>query len=287
MKRVLPLLLIALLASVAVPASAQSFDLLSPIGSPVLRDLSSDLASFTWTPLAGATSYELSVFKISNNTRFGLVFTGTVASGNCSLTTCVYVPSGADYNDIDRGSYAWTVVADTPGGDVEPGNAPGYFAYDDQPIALMQNSGFESGSLTPWIGSGLAGDKLKNTGGTGDGWGFKFKGSAAEKSKLKQTQNVLKYGIDQNDQITFSVDYRAPKDTVDAVFMAKIIYTAASGLQKDKVTMNATQHADYTTASTNIAPNGPVQQVQVQVKHRSPNGKLFVDNVQLVVPVVP
>jgi hypothetical protein len=287
MKRVLPFLLIALVASVAFPATAQSFSLTSPTGSPVLRDLGSDLTAFSWTPLAGATSYELSLFKISNNTRFGLVFTGTVNSGECSQTQCLYVPTGGNYSSIDRGGYAWTVIASTPGGDVEAGNAPAYFSFDDEDIQLVENPGFQSGELTPWVASGLTGDKLKDDKGNGGGWAFLFKGSAGENAKLKQTQNVAKYGIDASDMLQLSVDYRATSGTVDAKFVAKIIYTAASGLPKDKVSLIASQHSDYTTAQQSAAPVGPVQQVQVQIKHKSPGGKLFVDNVHLTLLAVP
>lgn len=288
MKRIVITLVVAMLAIIVMPAAAQSFELTSPADELLVRDLSNDLDGFSWTPLAGATDYMLNVFRVSNNTReFGLIFTGTVNPASCSPTECVYVPTGPQYDSITRGSYAWTVVADTSGGSQEPGNAPFYFSYEDQPVALLQNTGFQSGALSPWVGKNLSGDKLKDNKGVGGGWGFQFKGSSTEKSKLKQKQNVAVYHIGSSDVIQFSADYIATSALIDGEFKIKIFYTPESGLAKDKISLFATQNTNFVNITQNVFPDGPVQFVGVDIKHKSPNGKFIVDNVSLTLLAVP
>jgi hypothetical protein len=281
-------MVLAALILVFVPAAhAQSFALVSPTGDTLVRELATDLASFQWTPLAGATNYTLSVFQVSNNPRdLGTAFTQSVGTGACSATLCVYAPTGPQLAAIDRGELAWTVVAATPGGDVEAHNAPNFFSYEPNDIALLANPGFETGVLDPWKPSGLAGDKLQATGGNGGTYGFRFKGSSTENASLKQTVNVAYYNIGAGDSLFFTADYKATSAGVQGKFQVKIDYVD-SGLADDKVALNASQNPSYVTTSTTIFPDGLVKKFVVTIKHTSPGGKFTVDNIWLVLNGIP
>ena len=283
MKRASILLLVFGLLIVAVtPAFAQSFNLVGPTGSRLIRDVETDLVAFEWQPVLGATDYDLSLFKVSTNTRtpIGTVFTANVLEASCTLTECSYTPTAPQFAMIDTGEYAWTVIADLPSSDIEASNAPFYFSVNTAPIGLLSNPGFDAGTLASWKASGFAGDKLNPNRGNGGGWGLQFKGSAAENAKLTQQVKVGAYGINSDDQLLFSADYRAAKSTVKLQFMATIVYSG--GLSKDKIKLNAVASASYTTLSAPaFTPDGTVKKIKVDIVHKSPNGKLWVDNVQI------
>jgi hypothetical protein len=290
MKRASILLLVIGLLIVAVtPAFAQSFTLLGPTGNRLVRDVDSDLVAFVWQPVAGATDYDLSLFKVSTNPRaaIGTVFTVNVPTANCNATQCFYTPTGPQYANMDTGEYAWTVVADLPSSDIEASNGPLYFSVNTASIGLLANPSFETGTLAPWAGINLSGDKLKADKGVGGSWGFQFNGSSTENATLTQQVNVAYYGIDGNDQLGFSAQYRAPKSNVNLQFVATIVYSAASGLNKDKVKLTAVPNAAYTLASSSFTPDGPVKKVKVDIIHKSLGGKLWVDNVQVTLAGAP
>ena len=73
MKRASILFVVLGLLIVAVtPAFAQSSILITPNGTVLIRDVDTDLPHFAWQPVAGATDYELSLFKVSTNPRAAL-----------------------------------------------------------------------------------------------------------------------------------------------------------------------------------------------------------------------
>src|SRR5690606_15791136 len=122
MKRASILFLVFGLLIVAVtPAFAQSFTLVGPSGDRLIRDVDTDLPHFVWRTVAGATSYELSLFKVSTNPRaaIGTVFSLDLPLGYCNAEYCYYAPSGPQYATMDTGEYAWTVIASTASGDIE------------------------------------------------------------------------------------------------------------------------------------------------------------------------
>jgi hypothetical protein len=290
MKRASILFLVFGLLIVAVtPAFAQSFTLIGPNGNRLIRDADSDLVAFVWQPVAGATDYDLSLFKVSTNPRaaIGTVFTVNVPTASCNATECFYTPTGPQYATMDTGEYAWTVVADLPSSDIEASNGPLYFSVNTAAIGFLGNPNFETGTLAPWAGVNLSGDKLRTDKGVGGSWGFQFNGSATENSKLTQQKNVTYYGIDGNDQLGFTAEYRAPKSNVNLQFVATIVYTAGSGLPKDKVKLTAVANAAYTLASSPFTPDGPVKKVKVDIIHKSPSGKAWVDNVQVTLAGAP
>jgi hypothetical protein len=284
MKRASILFVVFGLLIVAVtPSFAQSFNLLGPSGNRLMRDVDADLGFFTWQPVAGATDYDLSLFKVSTNPRaaIGTVFTANILSSGCDAVACYYTPTGPQFATMDTGEYAWTVIADLPSSDIEASNAPFYFSVNTAPIGLLGNPTFETGSLAPWAGVNLTADKLKPDKGVGGGWGFQFAGSATENAKLTQQKNVVYYGIDGNDQLGFTADYRAPKSNINLQFVLTVVYTADTGLPKDKVKLPAVANVSFTQVSSLFTPDGPVKKVKVDVIHKSLSGKSWVDNIQV------
>lgn len=284
MKRASILFVVLGLLIVAVtPAFAQSFNLLGPNGNRLIRDVDSDLVAFVWQSVAGATDYDLSLFKVSTNPRatIGTVFTVNVPTANCNATECFYTPTGPQYATMDTGEYAWTVVADLPSSDIEASNGPLYFSVNTAAIGLLANPGFETGTLAPWVASNLSGDKLKAGKGVGGSWGIQFNGSSTENAKLTQQVNVAYYGIDGNDELVLSGSYRAPNSSVKLQFIATVVYSAASGLAKDKVKLTAVVNGTFTQISSPFTPDGPVKKVKVDIIHKSLSAKLWVDDVQV------
>lgn len=286
MKRVSILLFVfSVLALSAIPSLAQSFNLIGPDGSRLIRDVNTHLPAFEWEPVSGATSYALSLFKISTNPRaaIGTVFSINVLPANCT-TTCLYTPSGPQYAVLDTGEYAWTVIADLPSDDIEASNAPLFFSINTAPIALLGNPGFETGTLDPWRGVNLISDELKSDKGSGNSWGFQFKGGPGENAKLTQKVNVSYQNIDQNDVLQFSAEYRAPRATAQLNFVTTVVYTPESGLPKSKFTLSAMMQPNFTVLSAPFIPSGPVSKIKVDVVHQSLSGKLWVDNIQITLP---
>lgn len=286
MKRASILFVVLGLLIVAVtPAFAQSSILITPNGTVLIRDVDTDLPHFAWQPVAGATDYELSLFKVSTNPRaaLGTVFTVTATPANCNASACFYNPTGPQYATLDTGEYAWTVIASTPSGDVEAPNAPLFFSINTAPIALFANPNFETGVVAPWIGKNLTNDKLKAGKGSGGSWGFMFNGGAAENSKLQQAAAVTHLGIDSSDSLSYSAEYKATNGAVNLRFIMKVVYTAASGLPKDKVIVAAVPNAAFTPVSSGaFVPAGPVKKIKMEIVNQSPAGKVFVDNIQAV-----
>lgn len=291
MKRVSLLFLLALLAVVAPATFAQGFTLYQPTDAVLMRDLPTDFTLLQWTALPSATNYTVSLFQVSTNpganTRgIGTVFNRNVATSACGdagggLMICSYFPNGADYALMARGEFAWTVVATTGSGNVEASNAPFYFSYEPNPIALVPNANFEAATLDPWKLTNKTGDKLKAGVGTDGSTGFQFKGGAGENSQLKQKIAPNAYNIRLGDTLTFSADYTA-KGALNGRFIVTIKYKKAAGLNPTKVNIPVSVNPTFVNVSQNIAVQGPVKKLVVGAINNSTGGKWVIDNVQLV-----
>ena len=283
MKRILMLLLLTTLVISLVPAVyAQGFTLVSPSGITLIREKSTQLATFTWTPLVAATSYDISVFKVSTNPRdtpLGQVFSTNVAIGSCTGVICTYTTSGPQLALIDAGQYAWTVVANTSGSDVEASNGALLFNYNPGDIELLVNGNFDTAALTPWIANNLTNDTVKAAVGVGGTYAFEFKGGVNEAASIKQKVNVNYYGITIGDELQFGFTYKANSGAINGQVIAKIVYTPASGLPADTVTLTALANTNFFTASTAVFPDGPVKKIQVTVRHFTASGKFTVDDI--------
>jgi hypothetical protein len=111
--------------------------------------------------------------------------------------------------------------------------------------------------------------------------GFVFKGSSSENSSLTQTVSLGQYGIDNNDVLSFSGDYKATSNKISGRFLITVTYAKGLGLAKDKIPLPFSVSASFTTAAINIVPDGPVRKISVRVANQSTGGKLIVDNIQL------
>lgn len=291
MKRLtLMLVAVILTAALAPLAGAQdSFNLVSPDGSILIRNLNTTPLMLVWEPLTGATAYDVSVFKVSTNvkdTPLGPVFTSSVLAASCSAT-CSYTPTSGQQALIDGGQFTWTVEASTPGGTVEAANAPILFNVTREATEFIVNGDFETGSLAPWIDKNLTNDSIRAGEGVGGSYAFRFKGSAGENSQIMQKFNVAYYAITIDDTLEFNAQFYAPKVNPTATFIVKVIYTSASGLPTEKFQRFVTQNGAFEPiAPLTISPDGPVAKLKVQVKHQSVSGKVYVDDLSLVLNAV-
>ncbi|MBK9124349.1 MAG: hypothetical protein IPM16_14685 [Chloroflexi bacterium] len=291
MKRLTLMLIAVILTAAFAPlAGAQdSFDLISPDGSTLIRDLNVASLTFVWEPLTGATAYDISVFKVSTNvkdTPLGPVFTSSILSGSCGAT-CSYTPTGPQQALLDGGQFAWTVEASTPGGDVEASNAPILFSVNRGATEFVVNGDFDTGNLTPWIGKNLTNDSIRAGDGIGGSYAFRFKGGVGENAQIKQKFNAAHYAISVGDSLQFNAQFYAPKPNPTATFTVKVVYTDASGLATEKFVRTVTQNGAYApVAPLNIFPDGPVEKLQVQIKHASAKGKVYIEEVSLMLDAV-
>lgn len=291
MKRISMLLMLAVLAFALVPAvQAQGFLLVAPTGATLIREKSTELATFTWTPLTGAIDYDLTLFKVSTNPRdtaLGQVFTVNVPTSNCTVTVCTHTTTGPQLALIDTGQFAWTVVADTVGGGIEATNGALFFNHNPNDIALLPNGNFDTGSLSPWIAVNLTNDQVKAGIGVGGTVGFEFKGGVNEAAAIKQKLVVKYYNITIGDELFFSMTYKANSGVISGQGVAKVVYTPASGLTPDTITLTAFTNTNFTTTSTSVFPDGPVKKIIVSIKHQTISGKFTVDDVILELLAVP
>jgi hypothetical protein len=165
---------------------------------------------------------------------------------------------------------------------------------------LLENIGFENlgadlkPDIIPWVVKNLTGDKGKcNKDKDGDGipdkiyansgeCAFRFKGVVGENTKLAQTfvpeiTDVFVSG----DTLDISLFYNGTDAALDA--SAKLIVKYSDATEKGKVTIDLSTVAGYTqvTAPYTIQSEA-VSKIKVQVNHKTPTGKLLIDDTSLI-----
>jgi len=273
------LLLLAL-----IPAQAQtSFTLALPNEKTLKRDLVVDLPSFNWTPLAAATEYQLQVFHISGNARFGTTLDITVPTSNCTATNCAYIVTALDRLLFEKGEYAWTVEAATSGGTVEASNGPRYFSYSSEAVEFILNGGFETGKTTPWVAANLTADRVLVDAGQAysgvNSWFFK--GSTSENSSLSQLYDVTYYNIQAADVVTLSFAYKSSGPLLNGLVRVNVKYTDGTGKKEQKLLPAV---ADYVEVIEVIELTKPVKSLKVTLLNKSlkNTGKIYIDDVSLM-----
>lgn len=267
-----------------VPAQAQtSFTLGLPNERTLKRNLPVDLASFNWTPLTAATAYQLQVFHISGNIRFGTTLNITVPTTNCDAANCAYGLVSGDWALFETGEYAWTVVAATSGGPVEAVNGPRYFNYSPQAVQFIANGGFESGKINPWLPKDLTRDRVlvdvaQSYSGVASWF---FKGSALENSSVSQLYDVTYYNIQPADVVTLSFAYKASGPLLNGLVRVNVKYTDGTG-KKEIRALPAV--VDYVQVTEIIELTKPVKSLKVTLRNKSLKGgaKIYIDDVSLV-----
>jgi hypothetical protein len=166
---------------------------------------------------------------------------------------------------------------------------------------LIVNGGFElknednSPNLTPWSVKNPTGDKIKcNKDTNNDGeidkffshtgtCAFMFKGVPGEASKLQQvydpSNTLAVFAADDTLLLTAYVDARA--SLVDAIIKLKIKYSDNTPTGKASRVLSQTTGYDEVTLPYTIQSENVVK-IKLIFDHRTPSGKLFIDDVTLL-----
>ena len=279
-----PLLTLILLLLTLVPAQAQtSFTLGLPNERTIKRDLALDLPSFNWTPLAAATEYNLWVFHISGNPRFGTILDVAVPTSNCVGSACTYVLDNDDWALFETGEYSWTVEAITTGDTVEAANGPRYFSYDPSAVQFVVNGGFENGKSTPWKTSNISSDRVlvdpahSFTGNAS----WLFKGKVGENSILAQTYDVSYYNINAADVLTLAFAYKTSGSGLKGFVRVNVTYTDGTKIKEQKSL--STPSASYLQVTEVIELTKPVKTLKITLNNQSSKttSKIYIDAVTL------
>jgi len=282
------LLTFILLLVTFVPAQAQtSFTLGLPNGKTLMRNLPADLPSFNWTPLAAATSYQLQVFYISSNARFGPTLDVAVPTSACVASLCAYTLNSGDWSLFEKGQYAWTVTASTSGDPVEASNGPRYFNYNNEAVQFVTNGGFESGKTTPWVAKNLKADRVVADAGLAYSgqYSWLFKGSSSENSSLIQLYDVTYYNVQAADVVTLSFAYKATGPSLNGLVRVNVKYTDGTGKKEIKP---LTTSADYVTVTEVIELTKSVKTLKITLLNKSlkQSAKIYIDDVSLILSSV-
>lgn len=168
------------------------------------------------------------------------------------------------------------------------------------PNELMSNSGFEGefvgdavGSLSQWKVKNGQGDKVKCNRPnrivslTGD-CAFQFKGSVDENSKLEQTIDVVSSAFANTKGLNFNTWVFPKNANVNAKAIITVKYS--DNTDKTKRSLTIPPIKAYLPLSNQIPfASSLLDKIKVQFSNKSPNGKLYIDEVslQIVEEIVP
>lgn len=192
---------------------------------------------------------------------------------------------------IDNG----TVIVTARNDDGLVTNTGAIYIYNDDSHQMLENGGFEDDDSPDWTVKRGTGDKVKcNKDKNGDGdtfdpedkifsgsgdCAFLFKGGLGENSVIQQNVSPAWQQFSPGDTLSFAMWLNAGPN-VNGKATIKVSYFDATPTDKINVPMAETDDYDTLTGAITIAsPN--VNRIKVSIKHRSPAGRAFVDNVSL------
>lgn len=111
---------------------------------------------------------------------------------------------------------------------------------------------------------------------------FQFKGSNGAPNKLSQKVNLADHTFASGDTLTLQGYVNAKKATANAKIVVKVVYS--NGNAKSKITTSIAKTDGYQPLSgqlTTVLTSGSIQKIVINVKNKSPNGKIFVDALSL------
>lgn len=269
-----------------------TFALLNPANESTLRTVAAPV-DFSWQAAQGAVDYTLTVLKLSNNTRIGLVAQITVdADTACGdATVC---GQAVDLSMEGDGLFTWSVTATNPAGDVEARNAPWLFTVNSSPLELLVDNSFENGDPAwRYKGNSLLGDKVKcnkidRPNGKRDkifsrteDCAAQLRGVANDRTRLVQNADTTNVTFFPGDVLTLN----AWVDAANANFgrlRIKVKYTDGTPTDKFNIPVTSTidGYENFTDQLTISSVN--IDVVKVQILHNSDSGKSFVDDVSLI-----
>lgn len=159
------------------------------------------------------------------------------------------------------------------------------FAINDQ---LVLNGGFEDAGAKPkfgngWTGAGLSKDKRLCTGigANGSLCAFRFKGSATENSKLKQTLSIS--WLDIGDTVTLSALFKPTSVPENSrVARLKVVYLDGTKAVKT-IRLGGTSDLYIPAAAEPLIIERDVRKLQVFIEYRGASGSFLVDEAQVTV----
>ncbi|MBC8098088.1 MAG: hypothetical protein H7Y11_01480, partial [Armatimonadetes bacterium] len=250
-----------------------------------------------------AASYGLVILKASNNPlnrELGIVFEISALTPNtdadglvCSTTVCTFTLSAELKALLSTGTYAWTALAASPGGqESEATNAAFMFSVNPGDLALLLNGGFELDAEADkipdgWLGKNLTGDKRKcNKPGKVIAYegecAFEFKGVAGEASKLQQKLTIDGLGLVNGDVLvitSYTQGKEALADVGSITLKVKYVNTTLPA-DKLKQTLAGGTYA-YDESSGELTVDGEVDSVKVTLGYTGITGKLQIDGMSV------
>ncbi|HEX2619710.1 MAG TPA: hypothetical protein VHL11_06175, partial [Phototrophicaceae bacterium] len=150
---------------------------------------------------------------------------------------------------------------------------------------LVVNGGFEDTALLPWSVKNNTGDKIKcdkpgkpvaHTGTCA----FRFKGGVGEKGKLLQILDLTTVTFAAGDTLEFSLYLNA--SSAAATGKAKLVIQYADDTASHILSLNLVTTAGYQRLDDEyILLSGAVSKLKILVKHKSPAGKIYLDDISL------
>ncbi|MBC8170956.1 MAG: hypothetical protein H7X77_04775 [Anaerolineae bacterium] len=157
---------------------------------------------------------------------------------------------------------------------------------------LLVNRGFEAvdvnnnADLTPWKLKNSVKDKIKCNTATKEIahtglCAFMFKGGVDESSKLFQQLDLTGLTFTATEKLNLSLFVNAKKAT--STGKIKLVVKYSDGSEAGKLNLNLVTTVGYEVLADNYTLiSGAISKIKLQVKHSSPDGKVYVDDVSLV-----
>ncbi|HEX2622014.1 MAG TPA: carbohydrate binding domain-containing protein, partial [Phototrophicaceae bacterium] len=149
---------------------------------------------------------------------------------------------------------------------------------------LLVNGGFET-ELEPWVAKNATKDKVKCDtpekiiAYEGE-CAYRFKGGAAENSKIQQLIDLTGLTFAVDDAVSLSLFVNGGNAATSG--KVKVVIGYSDTTQAGKITATIVSTADYTELTGTYAlQSAAVNKIKVQIKNKSTSGKLYVDAVSL------
>jgi hypothetical protein len=283
-------------------AQPRNFDLLGPINDTLIRK-PAEFAGLTWRDNLDAETYSLSVIKVSTNTRLGSVIniSGLTYQNDSDALTCdsetricTYTLSTAEIDQLTTGSYAWTVLAVSPGGTPrEARNGAGKFGVRTTDIELLRNGSFETADPTSaqrarnWAITGTVSNDTRlcyPAEGTAHDelcvW--RFRSSATENIEVYQ-EFPDRLGMVAGEKVVLSGFVRTTNHSGILRLRVQIFYTNPATPTTTAVINipagSTTGYLDLPDVQATIA--GPVNRIRVSMISKAKTGTAFFDSISL------
>lgn len=246
---------------------------------------------------------DVSVYWVNGESDYDAIVVERRNMGGDNLWYPVLVVGGATVHITDngllcQGAYFYRVYA------VRDNVVTAYSNEDETGLiectffgaVLVQDSGFEGGSLNPllWKKQNLTGDNIvcdtlkpdysfKEVSDTGR-CAFRFKGGASENSRIEHlTDPDITALLGEGDEIRFSAMVQAKNLTKGAAIKVLVSYpkNAGTSVLVAKRTMNiAPGNYDFTEVTKSLTLQATPKKIRFQIRNKATGGFLFIDSIR-------